>query len=88
MMRRHIRLADQFAQWLRADGRFDVVAPHPFSLVCFRARPAEHSDPDEWNRKLLAAVNARGPVFLSHTVIEDRYTIRMAIGSAHNTERS
>ncbi len=88
MMRRHIRLADQFAQWLSADGRFDVVAPHPFSLVCFRARPAEHSDPDEWNRKLLAAVNARGPVFLSHTVVEGRYTIRMAIGSAHNTERS
>jgi aromatic-L-amino-acid decarboxylase len=41
--------------------------------------------PDDWNRRLLAAVNARGPVFLSHTEVHGRYTLRMAIGSARVT---
>jgi aromatic-L-amino-acid decarboxylase len=85
MIREHIGLANEFAGWLDQDPRFEVVAPHPLSLVCFRARPANGIDPDEWNRRLLIAVNARGPVFLSHTELGGRYTLRMAVGSARVT---
>lgn len=85
MMRGHLESSRQFAGWLLEDPRFEIVAPHPFSLVCFRTRPAPGEDSNEWNRRLVSAVNARGPVFLSHTVLNGRYTIRMAIGSARST---
>jgi aromatic-L-amino-acid decarboxylase len=85
MLRWHIELADRAAAWLDADPRFDVVAPHPFSLVCFRARSPDGANPDDWNRRLMHAVNARGPVFLSHTAIGGRFTLRLAVGSARVT---
>ena len=74
--------------WLEEDPRFELMAPHPFSLVCFRALPPDESDADEWNRRLLEAVNRRGPAFLSHTVLGERYVLRLAIGSARGTEEA
>ncbi|MFD3426210.1 aminotransferase class V-fold PLP-dependent enzyme [Nocardia fluminea] len=78
-LRDHIRhcvaLAQQFAFWVGADDRFDVLAPHPLSLVCFRLRGG-----DEVNRALLAAVNATGRVFLSHTKVRGTFALRLAIG--------
>lgn len=85
MIRSHIELADWAARELDSNERFEVVAPHPFALVCFRAIPPPHRDPDEWNRSLMRAVNARGPVFISHTVLDSRYTLRLAVGSARVT---
>jgi aromatic-L-amino-acid decarboxylase len=85
MLRDHIRLASEFAEWLEADSGFEVVGPHPFSLVCFRAIPPAGADPDHWNRRLLDAVNRRGRVFLSHAIVEGLFTLRMAVGSARVT---
>jgi aromatic-L-amino-acid decarboxylase len=87
-LRGHIALADRLAVWLEADPRFELMAPHPFSLICFRAVPPDGSDADEWNRRLLEAVNCRGPVFLSHTSLGERYVLRLAIGSARGTEEA
>jgi aromatic-L-amino-acid decarboxylase len=90
-LRSHIASADRLAEWIEADPRFELVAPHPFSLVVFRSLPpsrATPADPDAWNRRLLEAVNRRGPVFLSHTVVHGRYAIRLAVGSARSTEDS
>jgi aromatic-L-amino-acid decarboxylase len=79
-LRAHVRsgvdLAAQFAGWVRADERFEVVAPHPFSLVCFRLRAGDEASAD-----LLARVNATGRVFLTHTRVNGHYTLRLAIGS-------
>ncbi|SCG37191.1 pyridoxal-dependent decarboxylase [Micromonospora halophytica] len=79
-LRAHIRsgvaLADRFADRVAADARFELVAPHPFSLVCFRLRAG-----DEASAELLARVNATGRVHLTHTRVEGRYTLRLAIGS-------
>jgi aromatic-L-amino-acid decarboxylase len=79
-LRAHIRsgvaLAQDFAGWVRADDRFEVVAPHPFSLVCFRLRAA-----DDVNAELLRRLNASGRLFLSHTEVHGRYTLRLAIGA-------
>jgi aromatic-L-amino-acid decarboxylase len=79
----HMRLARQFAAWVDASDRFERVAPVPFSVVCFRLRGAS----DEEHARLLDAVNASGDVFLSHTRLDGRYVLRLAIGNLHTTER-
>jgi aromatic-L-amino-acid decarboxylase len=87
-IREHCALARELADRLAADPRFELAAPVPFSTVCFRARvegpPAEQ---DRFNERLLARLNAAGPVFLSHTVLRGRYTLRVAIGNLR-TERA
>lgn len=73
--RHSVALAQQFAAWVGADERFELMAPHPLSLVCFRLR-----GPDEPNQRLLDALNASGRVYLSHTVVRGAFTLRLAIG--------
>ncbi|MBI1896882.1 MAG: amino acid decarboxylase, partial [Acidobacteria bacterium] len=63
-----------------ADARFEVVAPVPLSLICFRYRGT-----DEQNRRLLDAVNAAGTAFLSHTVLNGSFVLRLAIGNLRTT---
>ena len=79
----HMQLATTFAGWVDASDRFERVAPVPFSVVCFRLR---HGD-DQRQARLLDAVNASGEVFLSHTKLEGRYVLRLAIGHLHTAER-
>jgi len=85
-IRADIALAEEFAGWIATDARFELAAPHPFSVVCFRALPPAGHDEDEWNRDLLAGVNRRGPVFLSDTVLGGRRTLHLAVGG-ETTER-
>ena len=80
-IREHVRLAALFEEWVRADPAWEVVAPRPFSVVCFRLRGS-----DEDNARLLERVNASGEIFISHTRLADRYTLRLAIGSFRTTE--
>ncbi len=88
----HIRLARLFAQWVDEDVEFERLAPVPFSVVCFRARPramaaASAAELDTFNEELLAAVNASGDVFLSHTQLNGVLTLRVAIGHLNTAER-
>jgi aromatic-L-amino-acid decarboxylase len=87
----HIRLARLFASWVDADPDFERVAPVPFSVVCFRARPAAVAeDPaalDAINERLLEAVNRSGDVFLSHTKLNGRFVIRLAVGNVRTEEK-
>jgi len=83
ILHRHVEMARSFGEWVEREPRFELAAPVPFSTVCFRAVPPEGGGPeDAWNRRLLDSVNARGRVFLSHTVLDGRFTLRLAIGSA------
>jgi len=86
----HMRLAQLFAGWVDAHPDFERMAPVPFSVVCFRARPDGRDEAgaslDALNERLLDAVNASGEVFLSHTRIDGRYALRMAIGHIRTTE--
>jgi aromatic-L-amino-acid/L-tryptophan decarboxylase len=77
----HIQLAQRFAEWVRADTDFTVVAPVPFSVVCFRANGS-----DRFNEQILDAVNGSGEVFLSHTRLNGQFVIRLAIGNLRTTE--
>jgi len=80
--REHLRLARLFASWVDGDSRFERVAPVPFSVVCFRLRGE-----DELNERLMERVNASGEVYLSHTRLEGRFVIRLAIGHYRTTEK-
>jgi aromatic-L-amino-acid/L-tryptophan decarboxylase len=77
----HMRLARLFAGWVERSDRFELVAPVPFSVVCFRARGT-----DELNESLLERINGSGEMFISHTRLHGRYTLRLAIGNLHTTE--
>ncbi len=88
IIRQHCDWARQVAGWIRKDDRFELMAPVPLALVCFRLRPGENEDlasVNERNRELLARVNATRQVYLTHTALDGRYIIRMAIG-ARGTE--
>jgi aromatic-L-amino-acid decarboxylase len=91
LLAEHIRLAQRFRAWVDEDPDFERLAPAPFSVVCFRARPRQLSpgeaDLDAFNERLLHEVNADGDVFLSHTRLDGRFTIRLAVGHARTTER-
>jgi aromatic-L-amino-acid decarboxylase len=85
-IRRHCRLAADLAQWIDQDGRFEVVAPVPFSTVCFRWLAGESaSAADRLNEALLSRINADGAVFLSHAVLDGRFTLRLTIGNLKTT---
>ncbi|HEV8454778.1 MAG TPA: aminotransferase class I/II-fold pyridoxal phosphate-dependent enzyme [Gemmatimonadales bacterium] len=88
MIRRHVELAQELAGWVEGDPDFELMAPVPFGLVCFRYRRDGVSDRqvDDLNRRLLARVNATRRVHLTHTQLGERYVIRMAIGQ-RETER-
>jgi aromatic-L-amino-acid decarboxylase len=78
----HIRLARLFAGWVDASNDFERTAPVPFSVVCFRANGS-----DELNERLLERINASGEIFLSHTKLDGRFTLRLAVGNLHTLER-
>jgi aromatic-L-amino-acid/L-tryptophan decarboxylase len=87
-LREHCAMAGELAARIEADAGFELAAPVPFSVVCFRARAAGGgAAQDSLNERLLAAVNAAGPFFLSHTVLRGRYTLRVAIGNLRTTRR-
>jgi len=87
-IREHVRLAQVFRSWIAADEDWDVVAPSPLSVVCFRARfdgPPELGD--RCNERVMEALNASGDAYLSHTRLADRTVLRLAIGNAGTAER-
>lgn len=81
MHREHIRLARLFADWVEADPDWELVAPLRFSLVAFRRNGS-----DEENEAIVERANRSGEIFLSHTRLDGRYVLRLAIGNARTTE--
>src|SRR3954464_433808 len=80
-IREAIRLASLFEDWVRDEPGWELCAPRPFSVVCFR-----HEGSDAENQRLLERANASGEIFISHTVLNGQYVLRMAIGHESTTE--
>ncbi len=83
-IRYHIDLAQDFARWVDEHPLLERMAPTPFSTVCFRAHPSnlpEGLSLNQFNEQLLAAINEKRQVFLSHTKLGDDYVLRVAIGN-------
>jgi aromatic-L-amino-acid decarboxylase len=76
----HIRIAQQFAEWIRSSEDFELAAPAPLNLVCFA-----HKKGNEFNQLLLETINDRGKMYFTHTVIRDKYVLRMSIGQTNTT---
>lgn len=81
-IRRHVELAQEFARWVQGSKDFELVTPAPLNLICFAHRAG-----DEFNRRLLERLNQTGKVYLTHTVLNGRYTLRLCVGQTHTEER-
>ncbi len=80
-IRHHVELAREFTHWVEGSEIFELAAPVPLNLVCFR-----HKNGNDFNKVLMDTVNREGKLFLSHTVLDDMFTLRMSIGQT-NTRR-
>ena len=81
-IRRHIQLAQEFARWVKASDDFELAAPAPLNLVCF-----SHKGGDELNRKLLDRLNESGKLYLTHTTLAGRHTLRFCVGQTYTEAR-
>src|SRR6516164_9411605 len=81
-VRRHVSLAQKFAGWVREDPRFELAAPAPLNLVCFRHRAG-----DAFNQALLDRLNQSGRLYLTHTRLNDRLTLRLCVGQTYTEFR-
>ena len=81
-VREHVRLARLFADWVRSDARFELAAPVPLNLVCFRLAGG-----DARNQALMDALNRSGNLYLTHTRLQDKLTLRLSIGQTNTEER-
>jgi len=81
-VRQHVALAQQFAEWVRQDDRFELAAPVPLNLVCFRLQAG-----DAANQALLDRLNRSGELYLTHTKLNDRFTLRLSVGQTNTQER-
>ena len=81
-VRQHVALAQQFAGWVRQDDRFELAAPVPLNLICFRLKAG-----DTANQVLLDRLNRSGELYLTHTKLNDRFTLRMSVGQTNTQAR-
>jgi aromatic-L-amino-acid decarboxylase len=81
-VRRHVELAQRFARWIEESQRFELAAPASLNLVCFR-----HTSGDSANERLLEKLNSGGRIYLTHTKLDGRYTLRFCVGQAQTEER-
>lgn len=80
-VRRHVELTKELADWIRDDSRFELAAPVPLNLICFR-----HKAGDKANQTIMDRLNRSGDLYLTHTRLKDKLTLRLCIGQT-NTER-
>ena len=81
-VRRHVALAREFAAWVASDDRFEIAAPAPLNLVCFR-----HRGGDDANQELMDRLNKSGDLYLSHTRLDGRLTLRLCVGQTTTEEK-
>lgn len=88
-IRQHCRLAQTFRSWVEVAPDWEILAPTPFSTICFRYAPAHITNDarlETLNEQIMHAVNSTGEAYLSHTRLHDRFALRLAIGNIRTTE--
>lgn len=86
-IREHCRLARLFASWVNESPNWEVAAPVPFALVCFRAKAADTDTANSLNEEIMRIVNSSGKAYISHTKLDGKITLRLSVGSVHVEER-
>lgn len=85
----HIRWATDFGRWVDEDAQWELLAPAPLATVCFRYNPHRSDDEaalNKLNQRLLESVNRSGMIFISHTTLGTKYTLRMVVGQTHTQQ--
>jgi aromatic-L-amino-acid decarboxylase len=86
-IREHCRLAKLLASWIEEAEDWEILAPVPFALVCFRACPKNVENLDELNEKIMNLINESGEAYISHTKLNGKFTLRVSIGNIRVEER-
>lgn len=81
-IREHVRLAQEFVGWVRGDARFEIAAPAKLNLVCFRLRSGDRA-----NQLLMDRLNASGDLYLTHTKLDGKLTLRLCVGQTNTQAR-
>jgi aromatic-L-amino-acid decarboxylase len=83
--RNHLELSKYFLQLISKDERFELLAPAPLNLICFRYNPGDLSEPeiDDVNRDILSKINKSGQAYITHTKLSGKYTLRFVIGQTN-----
>ncbi len=89
IIREHLKLGKKFENWIDNHSVFKKLALVPLSTVCFRAEPdnIDEEDYDEFNNKLMNNINSTGKIFISHTVLNDKFTLRFVVSGIRTEER-
>ena len=80
-IREHVRLAQEFASWVKGDKRFELVVAPPLNLVCFHLNGG-----DQLNQQLMDALNRSGDLYLTHTKLNGRLVLRMSVGQTNTKQ--
>lgn len=83
LIRKHISIASKLEEWVDKDPEFEVMAKRIFNVVCFRYNPKSIVDEDIlnlFNERLVKDLNETGKLFLTHTKVDGKYTLRMVVG--------
>jgi aromatic-L-amino-acid decarboxylase len=86
-LREHVRLAQLLARWIESEPGWELLAPTPFSTVCFRNIEGRPATWNQRNEQILERVNQSGRVFLSHTKLAGTFTLRVALGNVRQELR-
>ena len=86
-IREHCRLAKLFASRIEESENWEILAPVPFALVCFRACPKNVENLDKLNEDIMNSINENGEAYISHTKLNSKFTLRVSIGSIRVEER-
>ncbi len=81
-IKRHVELAQELAKWIEASERFELTAPAPLNLICFR-----HIGGESINQRLMARLNQSGRLYLTHTTLNGQFTLRLCVGQTQTEER-
>jgi aromatic-L-amino-acid/L-tryptophan decarboxylase len=81
MIRRHVALTQQLADWVLDDPRFEIVTPHPLNLLCVSLAAG-----NEATDALIARANESGEALFTRTVLDGRVALRFSIGGRETYE--
>ena len=87
---RHLELAQTFEKRVQAHPDFELLAPRTMNVVCFRVNPGDIQTDDQLNalnEELLHAINRTGEIYITHTKLDGKYTLRMVIAQTHVEDR-
>jgi aromatic-L-amino-acid decarboxylase len=81
-----VRLANELAEWIKSDDRFELAAPVSMGVVCFRFVDGDHDKIDQLNSDIVEKINASGRAYLTQTKLQDRTVMRIGLGNVLTTQ--